>query len=50
MQENRYINLKKFNPEQAEELFAQNKTDAQFRYRQLARMAAADWSDEVEGE
>ena len=48
MSENRYINLKKANPEEAERLFAQNKSDAQFRYRQLARMAAADWSDEVE--
>jgi pyruvate-ferredoxin/flavodoxin oxidoreductase len=50
MQENRYISLKKLNPEKAEELFAQNKSDAQFRYRQLARMAAADWSDETEGD
>lgn len=50
MKENRYINLKKFNPEKAEELFKQNKKDAQFRYRQLSRMASADWSDEVETE
>jgi pyruvate-ferredoxin/flavodoxin oxidoreductase len=47
MSENRYINLKKANPEHAQELFAKNKSDAQFRYRQLTRMAAADWSDEV---
>ena len=28
----------------------QNKKDAQYRYRQLARMAAADYSDEIEGD
>ena len=47
MSENRYINLKKANPKHAQELFAKNKSDAQFRYRQLTRMACADWSDEI---
>jgi len=50
LHENRYRNLKIYNPEHAEELFAKNKADAQFRYRQLTRMAAADWSDEVKVE
>jgi pyruvate-ferredoxin/flavodoxin oxidoreductase len=50
MQENRYINLKKFNPNEADRLFAKNKSDAQYRYRQLVRMAAADYSDEVEAQ
>ncbi|WP_072679636.1 pyruvate:ferredoxin (flavodoxin) oxidoreductase [Arcobacter sp. LA11] len=49
MQENRYISLKKLNPTYAEELLAKNKSDAQYRYRQLVRMAAADYSDELEG-
>ncbi len=49
LQENRYNSLKKLNPEHAEELLAQNKKEAQFRYRQLTRMAAADYSDELEG-
>jgi pyruvate-ferredoxin/flavodoxin oxidoreductase len=48
MQENRYASLKKLNPEHAEELLAQNKREAQYRYRQLTRMAAADYSDELE--
>ena len=47
MQENRYISLKKLNPEFAEQLLAKNKADAQYRYRQLNRMAAADYSDEL---
>ncbi|RDX35434.1 4Fe-4S dicluster domain-containing protein, partial [Arcobacter sp. HD9-500m-PIT-SAG03] len=50
LHENRYRNLKVYNPEHANELFAKNKADAQFRYRQLTRMAAADWSDEVKVE
>ena len=50
MSENRYNNLKKVNPEHADELFLKNKQDAQFRYRQLTRMAAADWSDEMQEE
>ncbi len=50
LKENRYRSLKKLNPEQAEFLLEKNKKDAQFRYRQLARMAAADYSDELEVE
>ncbi len=49
LQENRYNSLKKLNPEHASELLAQNKKEAQYRYRQLTRMAAADYSDELEG-
>ncbi|PLY05864.1 MAG: pyruvate:ferredoxin (flavodoxin) oxidoreductase [Arcobacter sp.] len=47
MQETRYNSLKKLNPEFANELLAKNKSDAQYRYRQLTRMAAADYSDEI---
>ena len=47
MRENRYINLKKAHPKHAQELFAKNKSDAQFRYRQLTRMVASDWSNEI---
>ena len=50
MNENRYVSLKKLNPKEAERLLEQNKTDAQYRYRQLVRMAAADYSDELEGD
>ena len=49
MNENRYISLKKLNPEKAQFLLDQNKREAQYRYRQLARFAAADYSDELEG-
>ena len=31
-----------------DELLAKNKSDAQYRYRQLTRMAAADYSDEIQ--
>lgn len=48
LRENRYRSLKKLNPEQADFLLEQNKKDAQYRYRQLTRMAAADYSDELE--
>jgi len=48
LKENRYRSLKKINPEQANFLLDQNKKDAQYRYRQLTRMAAADYSDEIE--
>ncbi|MFA7082920.1 MAG: pyruvate:ferredoxin (flavodoxin) oxidoreductase [Arcobacteraceae bacterium] len=48
LQETRYNSLKKLNPTHADELLAKNKNDAQYRYRQLTRMAAADYSDEVE--
>jgi pyruvate-ferredoxin/flavodoxin oxidoreductase len=46
-QENRYVNLRKFAPEKADELFVANKKAAQTRYRQLKRMAKADYSDEA---
>ncbi|MFA7091297.1 MAG: pyruvate:ferredoxin (flavodoxin) oxidoreductase [Arcobacteraceae bacterium] len=49
LQETRYNSLKKLNPIHASELLAQNKREAQYRYRQLTRMAAADYSDELEG-
>ena len=49
LQETRYNSLKKLNPEHAEALLLQNKKEAQYRYRQLTRMAAADYSDELEG-
>lgn len=48
LNEVRYASLKKTNPEHAQALFDQNKKDAQRRWRQLARLAAADYSDEVE--
>ncbi len=48
MNEVRYNSLKKSNPEHAKELFERNKKDAQRRYRQLKRIAMADFSDEVE--
>ena len=40
--------FKKSNPEEAEALFAQNKKDSQRRWRQLKRLAEADYSNEVE--
>ena len=46
MNEVRYNSLKRSNPQEAEELFAKNKADAQRRYRQLKRLANADFSDE----
>ncbi len=49
MNENRYVSLKKLNPDEAQRLLEQNKKEAQYRYRQLVRMAAADYSDELEG-
>ena len=48
LKENRYRSLKKINPEKADFLLEQNKKDAQYRHRQLIRMAAADYSDEIE--
>ncbi len=45
--ETRYNALKKLNPEHATELLAQNKADSQRRYRQLKRLALADFSDEA---
>lgn len=48
MNEVRYAALKKSNPQEAEALFAHNKKDAQRRWRQLKRLANADFSDEKE--
>ncbi len=48
LKEVRYNALKKSNPEHAQELFEKNKKDAQFRWRQLKRIAEADYSGEVE--
>ncbi|MBQ3167576.1 pyruvate:ferredoxin (flavodoxin) oxidoreductase [Campylobacter sp.] len=47
LNEVRYNSLKKINPQHADELFAQNLSDAKRRYRQLKRLAAADYSDEL---
>lgn len=43
----RYNSLKKLNPEKADELLATNKADSMRRYRQLKRLANADFSDEI---
>lgn len=48
MNEVRYNSLKKANPQHAAELFERNRKDAQRRYRQLKRIAMADYSNEVE--
>ncbi|PPB55350.1 pyruvate:ferredoxin (flavodoxin) oxidoreductase [Campylobacter hyointestinalis] len=48
LNEVRYNSLKKINPEHAGQLFEQNKSDAKRRYRQLKRLANADFSDELE--
>ncbi|NCB55812.1 MAG: pyruvate-flavodoxin oxidoreductase, partial [Epsilonproteobacteria bacterium] len=48
MNEVRYAALKKSNPVEAEALFAHNKKDAQRRWRQLKRLATADYSNEKE--
>ncbi|WP_169784951.1 pyruvate:ferredoxin (flavodoxin) oxidoreductase [Campylobacter curvus] len=50
LNEVRYNSLKKTNPEHADELLRKNKEDAKRRYRQLKRLAMADFSDEVEQE
>lgn len=47
LNEVRYNSLKKINPSHADELFAKNLSDAKRRYRQLKRLAAADYSDEL---
>lgn len=47
LNEVRYNSLKKINPSHADELFAKNLNDAKRRYRQLKRLAAADYSDEL---
>lgn len=43
----RYNSLKKLNPEKADDLLAANKADSMRRYRQLKRLANADFSDEI---
>lgn len=48
MSEVRYASLVKSNPDEAEALFEANKQDAKRRWRQLKRLASADFSDEVE--
>jgi pyruvate-ferredoxin/flavodoxin oxidoreductase len=48
MNEVRYVTLKKSNPDHAQELYNNNKKDAQRRWRQLTRLAVADFSNEVE--
>ncbi len=48
MHEVRYASLKKSNPKHADALFEKNKKDAQFRYRQLKRIAEGDYSNEAE--
>ena len=48
LNEVRYASLKKSNPEHAQSLFDQNKKDAQRRWRQLNRLASADFSNELE--
>ena len=48
MNEVRYVSLKKSNPEHATALFEHNKKDAQRRWRQLKRLADADFANEME--
>ena len=48
LHEVRYNALKKSNPDHAQELYEKNKRDAQFRWRQLKRLADGDYSNEVE--
>ncbi|MDL0089055.1 pyruvate:ferredoxin (flavodoxin) oxidoreductase [Campylobacter gastrosuis] len=48
LNEVRYNALKKANPAHADELIAHNKADAKRRWRQLKRIATADFSDELE--
>lgn len=47
MNEDRYAQLLKINPTQATELLEANKLESQRRYRQLERLAALDYSNEV---
>jgi len=49
MNEIRYASLKKINPDKAQEMFDKNKSDAQMRWRQLERLAKADYSNELRG-
>ena len=48
LNEVRYASLKKLNPEYATALLEHNKKDAKRRYKQLKRMADADYSNELE--
>ena len=48
MNEDRYAQLMKINPEQATALLEANKQESQRRYRQLERLAALDYSNEIE--
>jgi pyruvate-ferredoxin/flavodoxin oxidoreductase len=48
LNEVRYASLKKLNPEHAAALLEHNKKDAKRRYKQLKRMAEADYSNELE--
>ena len=47
MSEDRYSQLYKINPIQAEDLLVANKQEAMRRYRQLVRLANLDYSDEI---
>ncbi|MBL0702931.1 MAG: pyruvate:ferredoxin (flavodoxin) oxidoreductase [Sulfurospirillum sp.] len=47
LNEIRYSSLKKTNPKHAQSLLDQNKKDAQRRWRQLRRLAIADFSNEL---
>ena len=47
LNEVRYNALKKIDPEHASKLYEANKADAMRRYRQLKRLANADFGDEV---
>lgn len=44
----RYNAIKKVNPTKAKELYAKNKADSMKQYRQLKRLANADFSDELD--
>jgi len=48
LNEVRYASLKNTNPEHANILLEHNKQDAKRRYRQLKRLATADYSNELE--
>jgi len=47
LSEDRYAQLYKINPEQAEAMLTINKNEAMRRYRQLKRLAALDYSNEL---
>ena len=47
MNEDRYSQLYKINPTQAEDLLVANKQEAMRRYRQLVRLTSLDYRDEV---